>query len=162
MKVFSGYGVKAITGLAAVAVLFLFTGCNRGSDQNQTQEQGGTPAYTDTARTPAPMDTVPRDTIPQDTIPRDTIPRDTVRTSSAGQVAGTTADLAAWESYSNPAAGQCPVCEMKLEPAHVQVAEISGKKYACCSTNCATKLTENPAKFLSAAAEAGSHEGHTH
>ena len=67
-----------------------------------------------------------------------------------------------WSAYSNPKAGVCPVCQMNLEPAYVEVATIAEKKYACCSSRCVAMLSENPDQYLSAAASAESHEGHTH
>lgn len=68
-----------------------------------------------------------------------------------------------WSAYSNPKAGVCPVCQMNLEPAYVEVATIAEKKYACCSSRCVAMLSQNPDQYLSAAASAEeSHEGHGH
>jgi YHS domain-containing protein len=67
-----------------------------------------------------------------------------------------------WSAYSNPKAGVCPVCQMDLEPAYVTEMTIAEKKYALCSSRCATMLSENPDQYLSAAASTESHEGHTH
>ena len=66
-----------------------------------------------------------------------------------------------WSAYSNPKAGVCPVCQMNLEPAYIEVATIAEKKYACCSSRCVAMLSENPDQYLSAAASAESPEGHT-
>jgi len=69
----------------------------------------------------------------------------------------TAVDLA---SFDNPKEGICPVCKMKVEAGYVEVANITEKKYACCSAGCVAALTEDPDKYLMA--EADAHEGHDH
>jgi YHS domain-containing protein len=62
-------------------------------------------------------------------------------------------------SFDNPKEGICPVCTMKVEKGYIEVANVTEKKYACCSAGCVAALTENPDKYL--AAKDG-HEGHNH
>ncbi|UCG51854.1 MAG: hypothetical protein JSW58_17085 [Candidatus Latescibacterota bacterium] len=64
-------------------------------------------------------------------------------------------------AYDNPKEGICPVCQMKVEEGHIEVAKIDDKNYACCSARCVTMLTENPVQYLTQEEEAG-HEGHQH
>ena len=68
-----------------------------------------------------------------------------------------------WTAYANPKAGICPACNMELHADHVEVASIAEKNYACCSSNCAAMLAENPDKYLTAEPSGEeSHEGHQH
>jgi YHS domain-containing protein len=60
-----------------------------------------------------------------------------------------------WTAYDNPKPGICPVCGMKLHPDYMEVTLIGEKKYACCSSHCASMLAANPDKYLTAGASPG-------
>jgi YHS domain-containing protein len=136
------YETRILAALAIVLAVAVLAGCGSKEKATPSTETSGSPA-TEKA---------------------------TASTESQGayseqktEAAPETQQAVDWSAYSNPKAGVCPVCQMNLEPAYVEVATIAEKKYACCSSRCVAMLSQNPDQYLSAAASAEeSHEGHTH
>jgi YHS domain-containing protein len=73
--------------------------------------------------------------------------------ASVGETAKKAIDDAkdAVAALANPEPGVDPVCKMEIDGS--LTAEIDGKKYGFCSQHCAEKFTENPEKYLVAAAD---------